>query len=225
MLVTKRPTEDPATGAPSEAPSVPLIHVVEDEASIQALFHNMGRMAGFEIVTYGTVEAFFASFDAERWGCIVLDLNLPDGTGIEILERLTEQGCEKPVVLMSGMAKVSEAVAAFRLGTLDLVEKPFDLDTMVNAMRRAIEADRDRRKVTACIEGLRERFVRLTPRETQVMEYVVTGSANKEIAAHLGLSPKTVEVHRANVMRKTEANSVAELVRMHMTISDHADVP
>ena len=219
-MLVKNPPTAPANASSVEAPTVPLINVVEDEAAIQALFRNIGRIAGYDVATYGTVAEFQNAFDSSRLGCIVLDLNLPDGSGIEILESLAEQGNDMPVVFMSGIARVSEAIAAFRLGTLDFVEKPFDLDTMLAALQRAIDTDKKRRESDASLETVRSRFERLSPRERQVMEFVVQGSANKEIAAQLGLSPKTIEVHRANVMRKTEANSVAELVRMHVRLTN-----
>ncbi|MCA8952453.1 MAG: response regulator transcription factor [Planctomycetes bacterium] len=193
--------------------------VLEDEPAIQALFRNIGRIAGVEVATFGTIGQFEAGFDCDRVGCIVLDLNLPDGSGIDVLERLSQQECHVPVIFMSGIARVSEAVEAFRLGSLDFVEKPFDLDTMLAALNRAIETDRKRRNSSAGLREVRRRFDRLSPRETEVMELVVQGAANKEVAAHLGLSPKTIEVHRANVMRKTEAQSVAELVRMHVRLT------
>jgi two-component system response regulator FixJ len=221
MVVINRSTNTTATDN-REAPPAPLIHVVEDETALHALFHSMGHMAGYEIATYTTVEAFFATFDDKRVGCIVLDLNLPDGTGIEILQKLSDQHCSMPVVFMSGMATVSEAVEAFRLGTLDFVEKPFGIKTMLDAMRRGIETDVANREAEACFEHIEKRFGRLSPRENEVMEFVVRGSANKNIAAKLGLSPKTVEVHRANVMRKSEATSIAHLVRMHVTLNAHA---
>ncbi|MCR9243564.1 MAG: response regulator [bacterium] len=219
MLVKNSPTSEPAGLAQVEAPSIPLINVVEDEPAIQALFRNIGRIAGFEVATYGTVAEFHADFDPARLGCLVLDLNLPDGTGIEILERLAADGCEMPVIFMSGIARVSEAITAFRLGSLDFVEKPFDLDNMLESLQRAVDKDHDRRSTSASLEHIRNRFCRLSPREKQVMELVVLGAANKEVAAELGLSPKTIEVHRANVMRKTEATSVAELVRMHVRLT------
>ena len=217
MLAT--PTNNPQKSTTTEAPSEPLVHVVEDEPAILTLFRNMGRIRGFDIATYSTKTAFLQSFVVTRPGCVVLDLNLPDGTGIEILEKLAEQGCRMPVIFMSGMAKVSEAVAAFKLGSLDFVEKPFDLDVMIDTIESAIATDMEQRNSSACFEEISRRLARLTPRENEVMELVVQGEPNKAIAARLGLSPKTVEVHRANVMRKSEANSVAELVRMHVTFN------
>lgn len=221
MLVTQRPTHSGVTAA-QEAAVTPLIHVVEDEPAIQALFRNMGRIGAFEVVAYTTIADFLDRFDDSRLGCLVVDLNLPDGTGIEILQAMAERECHMPVVFMSGMAKVSEAVQAFRLGSMDFVEKPFDLKDMLAAITRGVATDKSRRATAAALEQARMRLARLTPREREVMELVVQGYANKEIAAALSLSHKTVEVHRANVMRKSEAGSVAELVRMHVASTQTA---
>ena len=219
MLVTTGPTTRSSDNAALESAVLPLVHVVEDETGILALFRNMGRMSGFDVVDYPSKQAFLDAFDAARPGCIVLDLNLPDGTGIEILEHLTTQACCMPVIFMSGMAKVSEAVTAFRLGSIDFVEKPFDLEIMLEAIGRAVATDVQRRNSSANHDEIANHFAKLTPRENEVMELVVQGAPNKEIAVRMGLSPKTVEVHRASVMRKTAATSVAELVRMHIALT------
>ncbi|MCA8978173.1 MAG: response regulator transcription factor, partial [Planctomycetes bacterium] len=185
MLVTTKPAGDSRTAIAEAAATKPLVHVVEDEPSILALFRNMGRLSGFDVATYDTMKAFLDEFDTARTGCIVLDLNLPDGTGIEILEQLAARNCCMPVVFMSGMARVSEAVAALKLGSLDFVEKPFDLNNMLASVRRAIATDVERRSESARVNAISSRFSRLTPRETEVMEFVVRGSPNKEIAARL----------------------------------------
>ncbi len=201
---------------PTEPTTLPLVRVVDDEPTIQALFQRMAAPGGFEVATYGTARALLDAIDDTRPGCLVIDLVLPDLTGIEVLEEISRRQCQLPVVFMSGMARVGEAVKAPKLGSDDFVEKPFELKTMVETLQRAIELDRQRRRSGKEHRELRERFERLTRRETEVMEQIVQGAANKEVAARLGLSPKTVEVHRANVMRKTGAGSLAELVRMHV---------
>lgn len=201
---------DPAT--------MPLVRVVEDDPAIQALFQNMSALGGFAVAAHGTAAELLATLDPERIGCLVIDLCLPDMTGIELLQALGSRGCELPVVFTSGMARIAEAVKAIKLGSVDFLEKPFDIQEMQAAIQRAIELDRQRRSQGANDATLRQRFARLSPREAEVMELVVRGAANKEVAHQLGLSPKTVEVHRANVMRKTEASSLAELVRLHVAV-------
>ncbi|MCK5944499.1 MAG: response regulator transcription factor [Planctomycetes bacterium] len=196
--------------------TAPIIRVVDDESAIQALFERIGQLCGFEVDCHSTAESFLNAFEDERPGCLVIDLMLPDRSGIEVLQEVTRRGCELPVVFMSGMARVSEAVQALKLGSIDFVEKPFDVQQIAEVLRRAVDLDLRRRQQGQDLDELRRRFDSLTRREGQVMEQIVRGAANKEVAASLGLSHKTVEVHRANVMRKTQAGSLAELVRMHV---------
>jgi two-component system response regulator FixJ len=216
MPVPPAPMTDSSIG--TEHTLVPLVQVVDDEPAIQALFARLGQLGGFDVAEHETASSLLASIDEQRVGCLVIDLFLPDMTGIQLLEQLATRGCALPVVFTSGMARVSEAVKAIKLGSIDFLEKPFDLHEMLSAIERAIQLDRARRRNGATAADLRERFARLSPRESQVMELVVRGAANKEVAHKLGLSPKTVEVHRANVMRKTQAGSLAELVRMHVAM-------
>ena len=212
MLVDPRSTTD------SDAATTPLVRVVDDEPAIRNLFGRIGKLCGFEVECSATAKSFLDAFEHERPGCVVIDLMLPDRSGIEVLEEVCELGSELPVVFMSGMARVSEAVQALKLGSIDFVEKPFDVHQIADILRRAVDLDLRRRQTGANQEQVRQRFESLTPRERQVMEQIVRGAANKEVAASLGLSHKTVEVHRANVMRKTRAGSLAELVRMHVTV-------
>lgn len=216
---TAQPTLAPGRTTTPTSASLPLVHVVDDEPAIQALFRSLGKAAGFEVVAYGSAAEFRAHFDGRRTGCLVLDLNLPDCSGIDLLRDLAANSEGMPTVFMSGMATVASAVDALKLGSIDFVEKPFDLPVMQAAVLRAVAADQARRAARANRGELQSRFDLLSPRELEVMELVVAGAANKEIAARLGLSPKTVEVHRANVMRKTRAESLAELVRMRVALS------
>ena len=206
----------PSLGAPR--PARPLIQVLDDETAMQSLFERIGQLCGFEVTCYGTAESFLRDYDDARAGCIVIDLMLPDRSGIEVLEEVSERGGELPVVFISGMARVSEAVRALKLGSVDFVEKPFDIRKIAEVLRRAVDLDIQRRSRLEDTLALRQRFEALTTRERQVMEQIVRGAANKDVAASLGLSHKTVEVHRANVMRKSGAGSLAELVRMHVSL-------
>lgn len=199
-------------GAPA-----PVVHVVDDEPSILQLFRQIAHMGNFEVRTYSTGRGFLEKADVMAPGCLVLDLNLPDMSGIEVLEELARRQSPMPAIFMSGRARVSQAVLAIKLGSLDFMEKPFPVKGMLEAIQRALEFDRDQREKAQQRLEMRARLDQLTPREAEVMGLVVQGHPNKVIAAELGVSPKTVEVHRANVMRKTGAQSVAELVRIVMT--------
>jgi two-component system response regulator FixJ len=216
MLVSDKLKPTGRSAADPRTPVVPAVHVVDDEATVRTLFQNMARILPYEFRTHATAADFFSDFDESRPCCLVLDLHLPDRSGIEVLKDLANKRSNVPVVFMSGMASVGDAVKALKLGSLDFVEKPFDLQVMVDAIHRAVGKDLDRRNAAAATEALQKRFSRLTAREREVLELVVGGAANKDVASALGLSPKTVEVHRANVMRKTQAGSLAELVRLFL---------
>lgn len=196
------------------ATAQPVLYVVDDEPAILSLFRQMLEGEDLQVSTYGHARSFLAELDETRPGCLVLDLNLPDMSGLEVLQELARRKSRMPVVFMSGLAKVSEAVSALKLGSLDFVEKPFALNDMIDAVHRALEQDRRRRESSSQLEQLQARLQTLTPRELEVMELVVQGHPNKVVASTLGVSPKTVEVHRANVMRKTHSNSLAELVKL-----------
>lgn len=215
-MLLPRPTQAPTPQ--SRDTNRPLVRVVDDEPSIQDLFHRMAVLGGFTVESHLTARSMLDTLDEGRAGCLVLDLILPDATGIEVLQELARRECKLPVVFVSGMARVSEAVRALKLGSVDFIEKPFEVQDMLTVVRRAIDLDADNRRNELNQDQLRSRFEELTPREREVMEQIVQGAANKEVAATLGLSPKTVEVHRANVMRKTNANSLAELVRMRLAV-------
>jgi FixJ family two-component response regulator len=204
------------SGGSTACASEPLVRVIEDDALISDQFARLDGTCGFAVATYPTGADFLAAFDPQRPGCIVIDLVLPDMSGIDLLQQLAQRGCRLPVVFMSGLASVTAAVKAIQLGSIDFLEKPFAMAHMVDTVQQALRLDRKRREDGNDRAELLRRFASLTPREVEVMELVVQGAANKEVAARLGLSPKTIEVHRANVMRKTRARSLAELVRMHV---------
>lgn len=220
MQAASPPGQDPIPSAEK-----PLVRVVDDDEAIQSLFEAMAANGRFAVAGFRSVQAFLERPRDDRPGCLVLDLVLPDGTGIDVLAELAARGDELPVVFMSGRARVSEAVAALKLGSLDFVEKPFDRSVMLDAIQRAIACDRELRGTARDLALVRQNFARLTPRESEVMDLIVEGCSNKEVAARLHLSPKTIEVHRANVMRKTEAQSLAELVRMHLAMTTSTPVP
>lgn len=205
-----------ADSASMSGKTQPVLYVVDDEPAIQALFGQMLEGEDLQVRTYGHARNFLEELDESQPCVLVLDLNLPDMSGLEVLQELARRKSRIPVVFMSGLAKISEAVSALKLGSLDFVEKPFALDDMIGAVHRALEQDRRQRENQSQLEQLKARLQTLTPREIEVMELVVQGHPNKIVASTLGVSPKTVEVHRANVMRKTHSNSLAELVKLVM---------
>jgi len=224
-MSTQDPLPAEGSTVTTEVALAPVVHVVDDEASIQDLFHQLGRLEHLEIRSYRCAAEFLRTAAEPRSSCLVLDLNLPDQSGLSVLEELSRRDSRPPVVFMSGMAKVSEAVHALKHGSIDFVEKPFTIDAMLAAIRRALQIDDRQRQQQQGQQALRQRFAALTPREAEVMQLVVDGLPNKAMAARLGVSPKTIEVHRANVMRKTAAESLADLVRMAITMRDAGGQP
>ncbi|MBX3461772.1 MAG: response regulator transcription factor [Planctomycetes bacterium] len=194
------------------------MHLVDDEPTIQAVFRRLAAEHGWQLRVHGSIAAFEARSPQDRPSCVVLDLELPDGSGLDVLERLLGQDDPPPVVFISGVASVPQAVRAVQLGSVDFVEKPFPPASMQATVARAIEVDRQRRQATAEHAHLVQRFARLSPREREVLHLVAQGAANKDVAERLGLSLKTVEAHRGRVMRKTAAGSLAELVRLHLAV-------
>jgi two-component system response regulator DctR len=191
-----------------------LVSVVDDDPAIAELIRRLCTGRGLNVATYLTANEFLAAFDAERPGCMVLDLHLPDLSGLELLERLAARNATQPIVFISGYAEVEHAVKAMKMGVLDFLEKPFRNQELIESILSALARDADIRHRRREQSDIAKRMSRLTRREGQVLDMVVQGMPNKNIAATLSLSPKTVEVYRANVMAKMEASSLAELVRM-----------
>lgn len=207
------------------------VHVVDDEPSICRVFERVCETMGLHARSYGTAEEFLGAYDSAKPGCLILDLNLPAMSGLELLDEIQNRGWHLPIIIMSGKAEVSHAVAAFKAGSLDFLEKPFGTKDIEAAVRHALDVDRDTRaraaktqEVEAVRSDIQGRIDKLTPRERQVMDLVVAGKPNRIIAEELGVSPKTIEVHRANVMQKMRADSLAELVKMSIAGRDN-DAP
>lgn len=192
-----------------------MVRVVDDESPIQDLFRHICQREGLEMQGFVAAEPFLQALD-DSPGCLVLDLHLPGKSGLEVLTAMADAGNKMPVICMSGLAAVHDAVQALKLGSIDFVEKPFSIAEMVAAIHRALDADDAQRQHDQNQRELATRFAAMTPREREVMELVVAGLPNKLIATRLGVSPKTVEVHRAHVMQKSRASSLAELVRLNI---------
>lgn len=222
------PTPAPSMPETQATSAIPVVHVIDDEPSICQLIESVTEIVGARTKTYGKAEAFLEDYDPKLAGCLFLDLHLPAMSGLELLAEMSRRKWRLPIVVISGRADVSHAVAAFKGGSIDFLEKPFGTEEIEAAMRNALEIDRETRTRDARsrdAETLRSeiqgRIQKLTPRERQVLDLVVQGKPNRLIAENLGVSPKTIEVHRANVMQKMQAESLAELVRM--TIAARTD--
>ncbi len=190
------------------------IYIVEDDQSFRKSTVRLVRSFGYEVFEFDSAEAFLAETDIRYPGCLVLDIRLPDIDGMDLQVVLQERGCTLPIVFMTGHGDIPMGVKAMKRGAVDFLPKPFDPDELQNAILKAlarnsheVQIEQEREEIKALIETL-------TPREFEVMRWVITGMLNKQIAYELGTSEKTIKVHRGRVMQKTKVSSVAELVRL-----------
>lgn len=193
--------------------SEPTVFVVDDDGSTRELIGWLMRHSGIAARVFPNAQAFLAGYRADEPGCLVLDLDLPGMDGLELQQYLNQAGVALPVIFLSGRADVPKAVRAVKEGAIDFLEKPFDYKQLVALVRKSFERDAVRRAQAARRRATAERLAQLTHREREVLDLVVSGRINREIAAQLDISVKTVEAHRARLMEKLEVASVAELVQ------------
>jgi two-component system response regulator FixJ len=193
------------------------VHVIDDDEAIRASLAFLLDTVELEARTYDSAEAFLAAAPGLAPGCVVTDMRMPGMSGLDLVRRLRERAVEIPVIVITGHADVPLAVEAMKAGVADFIEKPFDDEVLLAAIRQALARGEDAEEREARQAAVRERLESLSARERQVLDALVAGRANKVIAYDLGISPRTVEVYRANVMTKMQAASLSELVRMVLT--------
>lgn len=191
-----------------------IVFIVDDDASVRDALVSLLASVGQEAVAFATPEAFLAFKCPDGPSCIVLDVRLPDRSGLDVQRDLVAAGVSSPVIFISGHADVPMSVAGMKAGAIEFLTKPFRDQDLLDAIQRGIRIDRAWRERAAELEDWRRMEAALTPREREVMTLVAQGLANKEIAASLAISEITVKVHRAQVMRKMAARSLPELVRI-----------
>jgi len=192
------------------------VFVVDDDAAMRESLRFLVESVGLDVETFERAEDFLARYDPELPGCLILDVRMPEVSGLELQERLAEYGSGLPIIMVTGYGDVPMAVRAMRNGAVDFIEKPFSDQHLIDRVQEAIARDRLRRTERKGRESVARRVSTLSAREREVLDLVVTGKANKVIANELGLSPKTVEVHRARLMKKLNVSSVAELVQLSL---------
>ncbi len=200
------------------AEEVSTVFVVDDDDGVRTSLGILLDSAGYHPATFASAAEFLGQHDPARPGCLLLDMRMPGMSGMELLQVLSEHGAFLPVIFITGHGDVPMAVEAMKNGAFDFLQKPFGQHDLLERVGRALAADAEARAALLLTEELHRRHSTLTPREREVMGLVVAGNANKVIAMDLGLSERTVEIHRARVMEKMATRSVAHLVRMALVL-------
>jgi FixJ family two-component response regulator len=196
----------------SDLIDVPVVHLVEDDEQVAKALARLLREHGLPTAMHASAEAYLAQRDPSAAACLVLDVHLPGLDGLALQRRLAVDGLPPPIVFLTGHGDIPMSVRAIKAGAIDFLTKPVDAATLVEAVRTALAEDLRARRARAGIEALRQRHASLTPREREVLAMLATGRLNKQIAADLGIAEPTVKFHRARIMERMQARTVAELM-------------
>ena len=207
---------------PQSRQSEAIIAVVDDDPSAREGLSSLIRSAGLQVETFASAQEFLARPGAEALSCLVLDLQLPGLSGLDLQKRMAEVGMEIPIVFLTGHGNIPASVQAMKAGAVEFLTKPFDEQNLLQAIQEAIERDRRIRQQHTEMRELQGRYESLTAREQEVMQLVVAGLLNKQIAGELNITEFTVKIHRGRVMRKMHADSLADLVRMAENLGIHS---
>jgi FixJ family two-component response regulator len=192
----------------------PTVFVVDDYAPARKSISRLLHAAGFQVAAFASAEDFLAQYDPHVWGCLLLDIAMPALNGLQLQDILVKTGSFLPIIFLTGEGDIPKSVRAMKHGASDFLTKPVDEKDLLAAVHVAIDKHRARRREQVEVSDIRARLATLTPREREVLEYVVAGKLNKQIAGDLGTVEQTVKAHRARVMQKMKVHSVAELVRL-----------
>ena len=206
-------------------PENATIFVVDDDAAVRDSLRWVIESHGWKVESHPSAEAFLDSYTPNRLGCLILDVRMPGMSGPELQKLLKERRCSLPIIFITAHATVPTAVRAMQSGAVDFIMKPFNNDTLLDRIDKCVEQSCQSVDSAMLHENVRERLARLTAREREVLELVVSGKSNKAMAANLQLSIKTIEAHRAKVMQKLQVHSLAELVSLVFSNQQHQGKP
>ena len=203
----------------------PTVFVVDDDDLIRTTLQSCVESIGLAVETYASPMAFLEKCDGSRSGCLILDVRMPGMSGLQLQEALQAKGITLPIIFLTGHGDVPNAVRAMRQGAVDFMEKPFNVQALLDLIQKSVERDIQERQTASVRNSVQANLNDLTAREREVMDLVVAGRSSKEIARKLEISPKTVESHRARIMLKMDADSVVDLVQMTALIPDNQGKP
>ena len=203
----------------------PTIFIVDDEPDIRDALQLLLKSVSLEVETFGSAQAFLDTYDPARPGCLILDVRMPGMCGPELQEKLRENQISIPIIIITGHGDVPTAVRTMKAGAIDVIEKPFNDQVLLDRVQQALQQDQQQRQEQGKRERIAARLALLTPRETEVMKGIVKGKLNKVIAADLGLSTRTVEIHRARIMDKMQVRSLSNLVQMVLFVQPNQQEP
>ena len=200
----------------------PVVMVVDDDSGVRNAMRALLKSVGLNAVLYSSAQEFLGAYDPYQPGCLLLDIRMPGMSGMDLQQELNLRGAVVPVIFMSGHADIPMAVEAMQHGAFDFLQKPFRDQDLLDRIQKAIAKDAERRLALGERSRIKTHLESLTEREREVLDLLTTGKQNKQIAQDLGVSPRTIEIHRARVMEKMNAQSVAELVRMMLDLKHPA---
>ncbi len=194
--------------------TTPVVVLLDDDPAVRRSVSLTLNLAGYEVKAYASAGELLQGLDPAQSGCLLLDLRMPDMSGLEVQQALSARGCSLPVIFISAFGDIPTTVHALKAGAVDFLEKPFSTESLITRIEEALETDRRQREQATLRQAIQQRANQLTPREQEVMQLVTDGLSNKDIARKLEISPRTVEKYRARVMEKMQAASIADLCQM-----------
>lgn len=194
------------------------VYIVDDDAVVRDALKLLMESVGLQVAAFASAQEYLDQFDADHAGCLIVDVRMPGVSGLDLQARLAAERIHPPVIIITGHGDVPMAVRAVQAGAVDFLEKPFNNQAMLDSVHHAIELDAKRRGESSRLQEIEERYHSLTPREKEVLQLVIEGKRNKNIAFDLDISQSTVEVHRSRVMEKMQAKTLSDLMRMTMAM-------